>query len=210
MVAAVEEQFDMTVPSILTTFEFKTVETGFMAGTDVSFEVTDAESVPWPLFSTCSCIFSSSTNFCSCSSFFINSTICRSFSWSLLSFSGTGKDPAEPELTSCGSDGASDMPTSCWRVKGSVGMGETGGVELTLSGAPWWAGKTMVGPVVVVISMGMEDRVVVVVVLAGGGKVVGAEVLGVSWKGFSLSIRSVFVPDTGRPRSFSSSFSSAT
>ena len=92
-----------------------------------------------------------------------------------------------------------------------MGMGETGGVELTLSGALWWAGKTMVGPVVVVISMGMEDRVVVVVVvLAGGGKVVGAEVLGVSWKGFSLSIRSVFVPDTGRPRSFSSSFSSAT
>lgn len=57
-----------------------------------------------------------------------------------------------------------------------------------------------------VTSIGMEERVVV----PGAGMVVEAEVLGMSWKGFSLSIRSVFVPETGRPRSFNSSFSSAT
>lgn len=97
------------------------------------------------------------------------------------------------------------MPTGCWRVEESVEMGEIGGVELVLSGATCWTGRTIAGvEVVVVTSMGME------VVLSGGETVVGAEVLGLSWKGFSLSIKSVFVPDTGRPRSFSSSFSSAT
>lgn len=99
------------------------------------------------------------------------------------------------------------MPTSCWRVEESVGMGETGGVELVVSGINCWTGSTTPGVVVeVVTSMGTEENVA----LARGGTVVGAEVLGLSWKGFNLSIRSVFVPDTGRPRSFSSSFSSAT
>ncbi len=217
IVAVVDEQFDRTAPSIFTTFEFRTGGTRFMAGTEVSLGDTEAESAvqpTWPLFSTSSCILSSSTNLCSCSSFLINSSICRSFSWSLLSFSsGTWKDgrgedrgPAKPELTAWVSEGASGMPTSCWRVEGSVGRGETGGVEFVLSGATCWTGKTIAGAVVVVTSIGTEERVVV----AGAGMVVGAEVLGLSWKGFSLSIRSVFVPDTGSPRSFSSSFSSAT
>lgn len=99
------------------------------------------------------------------------------------------------------------MLTSCWVVVESLGMGETGGVQLVLSGANFWTGSTTAGVVVeVVTSMGTEESVA----LAGGLMVVGAEMLGLSWKGFSLSIRSVFVPDTGRPRSFSSSFSSAT
>lgn len=88
-----------------------------------------------------------------------------------------------------------------------MGLGETGGVGFMLSEATCWTGTTIAGVVVVLVtSMGMEERVVV----AGEETVVGAEVLGLSWKGFSLSMRSVFVPDTGRPRSFSSSFSSAT
>ena len=64
----------------------------------------------------------------------------------------------------------------------------------------------MEGVVVVETSMGMEERVVE----AGAEMMEGVVVVGLSWKGFSLSIRSVFVPDTGRPRSFSSSLSSAT
>ncbi len=88
-----------------------------------------------------------------------------------------------------------------------MGMGETGGVGFMLSGAACLIGRTIVGEVLVLVtSIGMEERVVV----AGAGLVAEAEALGLSWKGFSLSIRSVFVPDTGRPRSFSSSFSSAT
>lgn len=90
-------------------------------------------------------------------------------------------------------------------------MGDTGGVGFALSGATCWTGRT-IAAAVVLISMGTEEMVVVVVVVVmeGAGTVVGEEQLGLSWKGFSLSIRSVFVPDTGRPRSFSSSFSSAT
>lgn len=99
------------------------------------------------------------------------------------------------------------MLASSWVDLELMGMGETGGVELVLSGANCWTGSSTAGVVVeVVTSMGMEERVA----LVGGVTVVGAEVLGLSWKGFNLSIRSVFVPDTGRPRSFSSSFSSAT
>lgn len=112
----------------------------------------------------------------------------------------------------CVSASASDVLGSCWGVERSAGAGETGGVWFMFSGAICWTGRTMAGVlvagvvVVVVTSMGMEERVGT----AGLGMVVGAEVQGLSWKGFSLSIRSVFVPDTGRPRSFSSSFSSAT
>lgn len=98
------------------------------------------------------------------------------------------------------------MPKSCWILEGSAGMGETGGVEFRLSGATCWTGRTIAGvEMLLVISMGTE--MVVVVVATGTEMGVGA---GPSWKGFSLSIRSVFVPDTGRPRNFSSSFSSAT
>lgn len=73
------------------------------------------------------------------------------------------------------------------------------------SEAPFMGGWTMAG-LVVVVSMGMAVRVVG----TGVGLVVGAEELGRSWKGFSLSMRSVLVPDTGKPRSLSSSLSSAT
>lgn len=65
----------------------------------------------------------------------------------------------------------------------------------------------------------MGDRVVVVLDTSIGalqGCVLGpVQLLGAvealfSWKGLSRSIRSVFVPDTGRPRNFNSIFSSTT
>lgn len=100
------------------------------------------------------------------------------------------------------------MPTSCWMLETSFGLGDTGGVAVMLSEATCWTGWTMAGVVLAAVgaalmSMGME-------VVVEGGMVRGAEVLELSWKGLSLSMRSVLVPDTGRLRSFSSSFSSAT
>lgn len=81
-------------------------------------------------------------------------------------------------------------------------MGETGDMELV--GTNCWTGRTTAGGAVeLVTSMGTEESVT----LAGGA---AAGVQALSWKGFNLSISSVFAPDTGRPRSFSSSFSSAT
>ena len=213
IVAVADEQFDRTALSIFTTFEFRIVGIEFMAGTEVTLGDREAQSAVLALFSTSSCIFSASTSLCSCSSFLINSSICRSFSWSLLSFSsgtwtdGRGEDrrPAPPEFNI--SDRGSHMPPSCWRADSSLGIGETGGVGFMLSRAICWTGRTIAGAAVVLVtSMGTEERVV----MAGEGMVVGAELLGLSWKGFSLSIRSVFVPETGRPRSFSSSLSSAT
>lgn len=197
----------LATPSIFRMLALWRAGTGLMAGTGLS--LGDTESVA--LFSTSSCILRASTNFCSCSNFLINSSICRSFSWSRRSFSSgtwedaTGQDcwTIPPEFTTWGK---SEMPTSCWILEGSAGMGETGGVEFRLSGATCWTGRTIAGvEMLLVISMGTE--MVVVVVATGTELGVGA---GLSWKGFSLSIRSVFVPDTGRPRNFSSSFSSAT
>ncbi|TNN48837.1 hypothetical protein EYF80_040961 [Liparis tanakae] len=200
IVPAEEEQLDSA--SILTPFELRAARTGLMAGTE--FRFGDAEPPPWPLFSTSSCIFSSSTSRCSCSSFFINSTICRSFSWSRRSFSsGTRKDeergedcdPAQTELARS----VSEAPGSRWGAERSPGTGETGGgVGFMFSGAPCWAGRTTAGLPVAVRSMDTEERAL------------GGEEQWRSWKGFRRSIRSVLVPDTGRPRSFSSSFSSAT
>lgn len=200
---------DAATLSIFRMLVLRTAETG-LQGTGPS--LGDTESVA--LFSTSSCILSASTNFCSCSNFLINSSICRSFSWSRLSFSSgtwedvTGQDcwRIPPEFITWGK---SEMPTSCWTLEGSAGMGETGGVEFRLSGATCWTGRTIAGvEVLQVMSMGTEMVVVVVVVGATGTEIALGAVL--SWNGFSLSIRSVFVPDTGRPRNFSSSFSSAT
>lgn len=98
------------------------------------------------------------------------------------------------------------MLAFCWTREGSTGRGETGGVRFRLSEATCWTGRTIAGgDVVLVISMGTE--MVEVVGATGTEMTIGAEL---SWKGFNLSIRSVFVPDTGRPRNFNSIFSSAT
>ncbi|KAF3853317.1 hypothetical protein F7725_014005 [Dissostichus mawsoni] len=73
------------------------------------------------------CIFSSSTSFCSCSSFFISSTICCSFSCSRMSFSwGIWKDwkvGVQLEVTMCVSnDGVSGFPPSWWSGGGRRGL----------------------------------------------------------------------------------------
>lgn len=54
------------------------------------------------------------------------------------------------------------MPTSCWRAEGSVGMGETGGVEFKFSGATCWTGRTIAGVVVLVVTSMGTERVVMV------------------------------------------------
>lgn len=166
----------------------------------VGLETIFAGGMTCPLlFSTSSCIFSFSTSFCSCSSLRSSSLICRSFSCSLRSCS-SGTGAAFTKLwfwaSACP---CMDVSSLRWS---SEEPGDTGGVELIFSRG-CWMGERLV--VVLDTSIGVLQGCVL-----GLLQLLGEVVTGCSWKGLSRSIRSVFVPDTGRPRNFNSSFSSAT
>lgn len=137
----------------------------------------------WLFFSTSSCSFSSSTSLCSCSSFLISSSIWRSFSCRRLSFS----ESLPHDLLSVGH-------SSCR----AVWPGDRASATL-LSSMPRLDTLETIGD-----TGGLNFMFSVVTV------VVSTTMLEGSWYNFSLSIRSVLVPETGKDLSFSAFLSSAT
>ena len=165
------------------------------------------ESPCWHLFSDSSCIFSSSTSLCSCSSFLISSSIWRSFSWRRLSLS---------ESLSWGlvSMGHSSCGARCGELtQGAVWVGDTafeslvGLSAILLSSMPSRDTLEAIGDTGGVNFMFSDCEAAVTAVVSMEAVV---WMLEFSWYCFSRSIRSVLVPETGKDLSFSSVFSSAT